>query len=188
MRLRSRSRGDGAISSSPRSSGVSRRAPSHEEEQRGRGWASRALRATGRAIASCLRTLVFPVLAAGVVSVVFLVGMFPARAYLQQKEAITDAQQRLAALTEQNREAEDELARLSTDAEIERVAREQYGLVKPGEEVFHVMPAPQDPVAVPDVWPFDGMRKRLKAQPPTVIDPAGGGTSTTATAGSPATP
>ena len=32
--------------------------------------------------------------------------------------------------------------RLHTDAEIERLAREQHNLVRPGEEAFAVLPAP----------------------------------------------
>jgi len=122
-----------------------------------------------------LRGLVFPVLAAAVVALVLGIGMFPARAYLEQKDEITDAQAELSELTGANAKAGEQLSRLNTDSEIEKVAREQYGLVKPGEEVYHVMPAPQDPVAVPDQWPFDGMRQKMKARPPATTDPAAAG-------------
>src|SRR5689334_7483217 len=100
------------------------------------------------------RSLVFPVLAAGVVAAVVLLGMFPARAYVDQKQDIVDSQARLDDLVADNKRKEEELARLNTDAEVERVAREQLRLVKPGEEVYHIMPAPQDPLVVPDQWPF----------------------------------
>ncbi len=164
----------------------SRRAQGGDRE---RPIAARAFVACRRAIGRGLSALVFPVLAAGIVSCVMLIGMFPARSYVEQKEVIGSAQAHLAQLTAENRRAADELARLNTDTEIEQVAREQYGLVRPGEEVYHVMPAPQDPIAVPDAWPFDGMRKKMKAQPPNVIDPNSAApttaTSTTATTSTP---
>ena len=38
--------------------------------------------------------------------------------------------------------------------ELERLAREEYGYAKVGEEVYHVLPPPRDPLKVPDAWPF----------------------------------
>jgi cell division protein FtsB len=42
-----------------------------------------------------------------------------------------------------------ESKRLSTDSEIERLAREKYGLVKPGERPFVILPAPTSTTAPP---------------------------------------
>jgi hypothetical protein len=50
---------------------------------------------------------------------------------------------------------------LQTDAEIERLAREQYGYAKAGEEVYHLLPEARDPVRVPDSWPFEGLGSSL---------------------------
>ena len=36
----------------------------------------------------------------------------------------------------------------------ERLAREQYNLVRPGEEAYSVLPAPLPALELPDVWPF----------------------------------
>ena len=41
-----------------------------------------------------------------------------------------------------------ESKRLSTDSEIERLAREKYGLVKPGEKPFVILPSPTTPTVV----------------------------------------
>ena len=101
-----------------------------------------------------------------VLALVVAIGMFPARAYLDQKEAIAETQTQLGQLRSDNQKTEDEVKRLDSDDEIERVARDQIGLVKPGEEVYHLLPAPQDPLIVPDQWPFDSLRKRLRALPP----------------------
>jgi hypothetical protein len=49
-----------------------------------------------------------------------------------------------------NKALEKRIATLHTDAEVERLAREQYNLVRPNEEVFDVVvPAPPSPAAPP---------------------------------------
>jgi cell division protein FtsB len=126
----------------------------------------RFLRGFGHVLARIARGLVFPVIAVAVMAGVVAIGMFPARAYLDQKEAIAEAQTQLGQLKADNQKTDDEVKRLDSDDEIERVARDQIGLVKPGEEVYHLLPAPQDPLIVPDQWPFDSLRKRLHALPP----------------------
>ena len=40
--------------------------------------------------------------------------------------------------------------------EIERLAREEYGMVLPGEKPYRMLPAPEEPVDLPDTWPFTG--------------------------------
>ena len=87
------------------------------------------------------------------VSVTALVGVlllagFPARAWLAQR----GERERVAAtvhdLTAENRRLEERVRRLETDAEIERLAREDYNLVRPGEEAFAILPgaSPTPPV------------------------------------------
>jgi hypothetical protein len=76
----------------------------------------------------------------------------PTRTWLDQKHQIAAAQRRL---TEMNAAADTLQAKVdavATPAEVERVAREQYGYSKPGEVVFSMSPAPAP--AVPDTWPF----------------------------------
>ncbi|HEY9557604.1 MAG TPA: septum formation initiator family protein, partial [Acidimicrobiales bacterium] len=85
---------------------------------------------------------------------VLAVGVFPTRIFLDQRAATSEAEQRLAVLREQNGAYEDRIERLQTDDEIERIAREQYNLVFPGEEAYAVLPAPLPPLDLPEVWPF----------------------------------
>ncbi len=68
--------------------------------------------------------------------------MFPFRSYLAQRGAVNDARHDVHVMQEQNAKLEREAARLKTKEEIERVAREQYRYVYPGEHVFSVIPAP----------------------------------------------
>ena len=73
---------------------------------------------------------------------VLFVGVFPTRTYLAQGSDLSDTERKVEVLAAQNRELAKRVARLNTDAEIERLAREQYNLVRPGEEAFAILPAP----------------------------------------------
>lgn len=85
----------------------------------------------------------------------------PTRTFLDQRKAAATAEQRLAELDQANSDAQAQVEALQTDAEIERLAREQYGYAKAGEEVYHLLPEARDPVRVPDTWPFEGLGSSL---------------------------
>lgn len=92
---------------------------------------------------------VWPLLVSiAVVGVLFLF-VFPGRTYLQQRRSLAAAQSRLGVLRSENKGLEDRAAKLQTDAEVERLAREQYGLVKPGEEAYAILPSPAPPAPPP---------------------------------------
>lgn len=82
----------------------------------------------------------------GVVASVVLVGVlfvavFPSRTYLAQTRSIELAERRVSVLSSQNDKLAARVQRLNTDAEIERLAREQYNLVRPGEEAYAILPS-----------------------------------------------
>jgi cell division protein FtsB len=79
------------------------------------------------------------------VAVVLLVFVFPTRTYLSQRRQLTSAANQLQVLDQQNAQLTAQVARLQTDGEIERLAREQYHLVRPGERAFAILPAPAPP-------------------------------------------
>jgi cell division protein FtsB len=81
------------------------------------------------------------VVALVVVGILFTFGN-PARTWFDQHQEITAARERNAVLDEQSRELQARVEQLNTDAEVERIAREEYSLVKPGEEAFGILPAP----------------------------------------------
>ena len=108
-----------------------------------------------------MRRLVVPLLATTLIVAVIVVGVFPTRSYLSQRAAIASASKQVDDLSSTNDTLQAEADRLQSDAEIEAEAR-KYGLVKPGEEAYHVLPAPEDAPKVPDVWPFSEMRSRLE--------------------------
>jgi cell division protein FtsB len=73
---------------------------------------------------------------------VLFAGVFPTRTFLAQRASISRAEKQLDVLGQQNAELERRARELQSDAEIERLAREQYNLVKPGEEAYAVLPPP----------------------------------------------
>ena len=71
----------------------------------------------------------------------FLLG-FPLRTYMEQRSALGQARATADRLAVDNRSLKSEAARLQTPGEIERLARERYGLVRPGQEEYAILPAP----------------------------------------------
>jgi cell division protein FtsB len=113
------------------------------------------------AVARVARRLAVPLLVGVLMCGVLFLGVFPTRTYLNQRRSIAEAEARLAELGSTNAELEARRDTLQSDEEIERIAREQYGLAKPGEEVYHLLPQPEDPVKIPDVWPFNRLDQQL---------------------------
>lgn len=91
--------------------------------------------------------VVLPLAGSVVALAVLFVAVFPTRAVLAQRADLADARAELAAIEATNAELEARIEDLGTDAEIERIAREEYNLVYPGEEAYALLPAP--PVETP---------------------------------------
>jgi cell division protein FtsB len=85
-------------------------------------------------------------------SVLLVAGLFlfvlPGRTYLTQRRSLDAATVRERVLYSENAKLAQRVQQLQTDAEIERLAREEYGLVKPGEEAYAILP-PRQPPAPP---------------------------------------
>jgi len=82
------------------------------------------------------------VVATVVVGMLFL-AVFPARTYLRQRHSLSAAKARLHVLAQQNTALDKQVKKLHTDSEIERLARQQYNLVRPGEEAYAILPGPE---------------------------------------------
>ncbi|NNF89114.1 MAG: hypothetical protein HKM97_11340 [Acidimicrobiia bacterium] len=79
---------------------------------------------------------------------VMLVGLVPFKQILNQRDAVSDAEDRYTALLSANERLETEIGALETPVEIERRAREDFGLVRPGEIAYIVVPV--EPEADPE--------------------------------------
>ena len=113
-----------------------------------------------------LRRLVWPIVVSVLFVVVLFAAVFPTRTFLAQRASISGAQEQLDVLEEQNAALEARADLLRDDAEIERLAREQYNLVRPGEEAYALLPAPAPPSTVAPA------EEGADAAPPLVGPPA----------------
>jgi cell division protein FtsB len=86
---------------------------------------------------------------------VLFVAVFPTRTWLAQRRDLDATERKVAVLAAQNASLEARVTRLNTDGEIERLAREQYNLVRPGEEAYAILPAPPAPRADPVPGPAE---------------------------------
>ena len=113
--------------------------------------------ASGRPRARLVGALVASVLCVGVL----FVAVFPTRSYLAQRASVHQAQRRIDAIDRENQRLQRQARRLTTPDEIERLARAQYGLVRPGEQAYAILPAPKASIGLPELWPFTGLERLL---------------------------
>lgn len=69
-------------------------------------------------------------------------GLIPFRQVFAQERSVDLAVRQRDALRAENARLEQRIAALETPGEVERLAREQFGLVKPGEIAFLAVPVP----------------------------------------------
>ena len=103
---------------------------------------------------------------AALVGVTVALGVVPTRTYLERKQQVALAQQQVDNLTADNDDKQARVDQLQTDEEIEAIARGEYQLVMPGEESYEILPPPQEPVQLPDGWPFDHLERSLTPATP----------------------
>lgn len=77
----------------------------------------------------------------------FLTQVVPYGQIIDSRRQVADARAQLDELQAENQKLQDEVDALGTDAEIEKLAREKLGYVRPGETAFVVL----DPPGTPDV-------------------------------------
>lgn len=101
-------------------------------------------------------------LLASIVFVGFLlVAVFPSQSWLNQRREVAARSAEVRDLEAEQRTLERRISTLKTDAEVERLAREQYGLVRPGEEAYAMLPPPAPAIDLPETWPFVGAEDYL---------------------------
>jgi cell division protein FtsB len=92
---------------------------------------------------------------------VLMLGAFPTRTLLDQRRTAASAEAQLEELDAANAAAQQQADALRTDEKVEELARD-YGLAMPGDELYHEPPPAQDPVRVPEAWPFNGLGSTLE--------------------------
>jgi hypothetical protein len=97
----------------------------------------------------------FAAVAAGVV-------VLPARTWVSQQMELRSSKAELQQLQSSNAALSHKIDELGSDGSIERQAREQFGLVYPGEEPYTVLASPPPSVNLPRAWPFDLLQDPLQ--------------------------
>jgi cell division protein FtsL len=72
----------------------------------------------------------------------FLTQVVPYRQIIDSQRQVADAQARLSQLEDENAALQADVEALNTDAEIEKLAREKLGYVRPGETAYVVLDPP----------------------------------------------
>jgi cell division protein FtsB len=145
---------------------------------------NRSRRAQADAASTAARRSRLWFLAALAASAVVLAAWFPASALLTQRSDLSGTQSELASLHKQDAALAQEKKNLSDNAEIGRIARQQYQLVDPGQQAYEVLP-PSGAAAAGT--PYAGDPGSAAATPSATPElPPGNVTTTTTAAGRPA--
>jgi cell division protein FtsB len=88
------------------------------------------------------RRIVMSTIALGLAVIALMFAfVYPTSTFFNQRSQIGAAEQRLTRIDDEAKRLEKENTQLQGDAEVERIAREQYGLVRPGETPYVLVPA-----------------------------------------------
>jgi cell division protein FtsB len=71
---------------------------------------------------------------------VLLLFVFPGRVWLSQSRATARAERQLRVLTQENAALTKRAAQLQDPAYVAQIARQQFGLVLPGEQAYSILP------------------------------------------------
>ena len=85
-----------------------------------------------------LRALIILAVTGVAVAVTWTWGVNPVQNWFAQRDEITQLEARLVEVRASNAALQAEIEQLQTDAEIERIARRDLGLVYPGEEAYAI--------------------------------------------------
>jgi cell division protein FtsB len=75
-----------------------------------------------------------------VILAVFVFGVFPTGSYVEQRNELNRAVDELEQIEADNELLQRRVARLESDEEIERVARQEFDMVLPDEESYLILP------------------------------------------------
>ena len=95
------------------------------------------------------------------VVVILIWAIQPIRLWLDQREELSTKQQELTNIESSNSALEQRAEALQTPEQIELIARQNFGLIREGEEAYAVLPAAPDPLRIPSSWPFTELADAL---------------------------
>ncbi len=97
-----------------------------------------------------------PIAVTVVLLTVLVVAVFPTRQLLDQRAQVTDARDRLGELDAELGEVEERAATLRDPDAVELMARDEFLLARPGDELYVLRPPVRAQAEFPNGWPFPG--------------------------------
>jgi len=88
-----------------------------------------------------MRRLVWAVLIAVAVLGVTFLFVLPGRTLLDQQKSLDQTRQRISVLDQENAKLQGRIKQLLDPAQVEQIARQQFGLVLPGQHAYAIIPA-----------------------------------------------
>ena len=76
-----------------------------------------------------------------VVGLLFVV-VFPVSAWLDQRSTLGQSERRLETLQRERQRLDRQTTRITTPSEVEKIARDQFGMVRRGEQAYAAVPGP----------------------------------------------
>jgi cell division protein FtsB len=103
--------------------------------------------------------------------------VLPVQAWLRQEDDLTAKRAQLAVLDNANSQLETEVDRLRTDEGAKEAARDELGLVAPGEIRISMLDVPAAPLTLPAGFPYDAVTQIVatraeQSQPPPSPSPS----------------
>tara|TARA_B100000953_G_scaffold296166_1_gene288477 strand:- start:1398 stop:1781 length:384 start_codon:yes stop_codon:yes gene_type:complete len=96
-----------------------------------------------------------------VVAVILIWAIQPIRLWIDQSEELSTKQQELEDIQISNTALEERAEALLTPEQIELIARQNFGLIREGEEAYAVLPPAPEPLRIPSSWPFTELADAL---------------------------
>jgi cell division protein FtsL len=87
-----------------------------------------------------MRRLVWAAMLAVVVIGLLLLFVLPGRTLLGQEQSIARTQKRISVLDQENAKLQGRIKQLQNPAQIEQIARQEFGLVLPGQQAYAIIP------------------------------------------------
>ena len=112
-------------------------------------------------VSETTRRYLFWLFILAVVVVILIWAIQPIRLWLDQREELSTKQQELTNIESSNSALEQRAEALQTPEQIELIARQNFGLIREGEEAYAVLPAAPDPLRIPSSWPFTELADAL---------------------------
>lgn len=101
--------------------------------------------------------------------------ILPVKAWLNQREELSNREQELSRLDAANDQLEADTARLETESGVIQAAREELGAVRVDEKVFRIVDDPQLSAtladALPEGWLFPTIGALLAARTSALVEP-----------------